>query len=38
MDQVITVCSTLHVGEMRGNGYLVGIYALDADEITGLPD
>jgi hypothetical protein len=38
MDQVITVYGTLHVAEMRENGYLVGIYALSADKITGLPD
>jgi hypothetical protein len=38
MDQVITVYGTLHVGEMRENGCLVGIYALDADRVTGLPD
>jgi hypothetical protein len=38
MDQVITVYGTLHVGEMRENGQLVGIYALDADRVTGLPD
>jgi uncharacterized protein len=38
MDQVITVYGTLHVAEMRENGFLVGIYALDADKITGLPD
>jgi hypothetical protein len=38
MDQVITVYGTLHVAEMRENGFLVGIYALEADKITGLPD
>ena len=38
MDQVITVYGTLHVAEMRENGFLVGIYALKADKITGLPD
>jgi hypothetical protein len=38
MDQVITVYGTLHVAEMRESGFLVGIYALDADKITGLPD
>jgi hypothetical protein len=38
MDQVITVYGTLHVGEMRENGYLVGIYSLDADRVNGLPD
>jgi len=38
MDQVITVYGTLHVAEMRENGFLVGIYALNADKITGLPD
>jgi hypothetical protein len=38
MDQVITVYGTFHVGEMRENGQLVGIYALDADRVTGLPD
>src|SRR5208337_499194 len=32
MDQVITVYGTLHVAEMRENGFLVGIYALDADK------
>ncbi len=38
MDQVITVYGTLHVGEMRENGQLVGIYTLDADRVTGLTD
>lgn len=38
MDQAITVYGTLHVGEMRENGQLVGIYALDGDRVTGLPD
>ncbi len=38
MDQVITVYGTLHVAETRENGFLVGIYALDADKVTGLPD
>jgi hypothetical protein len=38
MDQVITVYGTLHVAEMRENGFLVGIYALNADKIAGLPD
>jgi hypothetical protein len=38
MDQVITVYGTLHVAEMRENGFLVGIYELNADKIAGLPD
>lgn len=33
MDQVITVFGTLHVGEMREKGFLVGVYELEADKI-----
>ena len=29
MDQIVTLCGTLHVGEERENGYLVNIYRLD---------
>jgi hypothetical protein len=33
MDQAVTVYGTLHVGEMRENGYLVGIYRLDGQKM-----
>jgi hypothetical protein len=33
MDQAITVDGTLHVGAMRENGYLIGIYAMDAEKM-----
>jgi len=32
MDQPVTLYGTLHVGEMRENGYLVGIFALDGEK------
>jgi len=35
MDQAITLYGTLHVGEIRENGYLVGIYALDGEKMAG---
>jgi hypothetical protein len=38
MDQPVTVFGTLHVGEMRENGYLVGIYSLDGEKMTGPSD
>ena len=34
VDQPITIYGKLHVGEMRENGYLVGIYRMDGDSIT----
>jgi len=33
MDQPVTLMGKLHVGEMRENGYLVGIYAMDGDKM-----
>jgi len=33
MDQPVTVCGTFHVGEVRENGDLVGIYSLDCDRV-----
>lgn len=33
MDQPVTVCGTFHVGEVRENGDLVGIYSLDCDRL-----
>jgi hypothetical protein len=33
MDQPITLLGTLHVGEMRENGYLTGIYRMDGDRM-----
>ena len=33
MDQPVTLFGKLHVGEMRENGYLVGIYSLDGDKM-----
>jgi len=35
MDQPITMFGTLRVGEMRENGYLVGIYQLDGEKMAG---
>lgn len=35
MDQTITVYGRLKVGEMRENGYLIGIYEMDGEKITG---
>jgi len=34
MDQAVTLYGKLHVGEMRENGYLIGIYALDGDKMA----
>jgi len=34
VDQPITVCGTFHVGEVRENGDLVGIYRLDGQKLT----
>ena len=34
MDQPVTLFGKLHVGEMRENGYLVGIYSLDGDRMA----
>jgi hypothetical protein len=33
MDQPVTLFGKLHVGEMRENGYLVGIYSMDGDKM-----
>jgi hypothetical protein len=33
MDQPVTIYGKLHVGEMRENGYLVGIYQLDGEKM-----
>lgn len=33
MDQAVTLFGTLHVGEMRENGYLTGIYRLDGERM-----
>jgi hypothetical protein len=35
MDQPVTMFGTLHVGEIRENGYLVGIYHLDGEKMLG---
>ena len=35
MDQPVSIEGTLHVGAMRENGYLVGIYQLDGDKMVG---
>ena len=35
MDQAITLYGTLHVGEIRENGYLVGIYCMDGEKMAG---
>jgi hypothetical protein len=33
MDQPVTLMGTLHVGEMRENGYLIGIYRMDGEKM-----
>lgn len=38
MDQPVTIFGKLRVGEMRENGYLVGIYALDGAKMAAPPD
>jgi hypothetical protein len=35
MDQPVTLFGRLHVGEMRENGYLVGIYNMDGEKMQG---
>jgi hypothetical protein len=35
MDQPVTIFGKLHVGEMRENGYLVGIYKMEGQTMTG---
>ena len=35
MDEPVTVCGTLHVGDVRERGSLVGIYRLDAEKLIG---
>lgn len=37
MDQAVTLYGTLKVGAMRENGYLVGIYQMDGDQVDGPP-
>jgi hypothetical protein len=35
MDQPVTLFGLLRVGEMRENGYLIGIYGMDGDKMAG---
>lgn len=35
MDQAVTIYGRLKVGEVRENGYLVGIYEMDGEKLTG---
>ncbi len=35
MDQAVTLMGKLHVGEMRENGYLTGIYRMDGEKMVG---
>ncbi|MFM8469220.1 MAG: DUF3299 domain-containing protein [Limisphaerales bacterium] len=35
MDQAVTLYGKLHVGEIRENGYLVGIYQMDGEKVAG---
>ena len=37
MDQAVTLFGKLKVGEIRENGYLVGIYEMDGDRMEGAP-
>lgn len=34
MDQTVTLMGKLHVGEMRENGYLTGIYSMDGEKMS----
>lgn len=34
MDEPVTILGTLHVGEIRENGYLVGIYRMDGEKLV----
>ncbi len=38
MDQPVSMLGTLHVGAMRENGYLVGIYQMDGDKLIDTGD
>ena len=38
MDQPVTLMGKLHVGEMRENGYLTGIYRMEGDRMDAGPD
>jgi hypothetical protein len=38
MDQPVSMEGTLHVGAMRENGYLVGIYQMDGDKLIDTAD
>lgn len=38
MDQPVSMLGTLHVGAMRENGYLVGIYHMDGDKLIDTDD
>jgi len=38
MDQAVTMEGRLHVGEIRENGYLVGIYLIDGKRVIGPQD
>ena len=38
MDQAVTLFGKLKVGEIRENGYLVGIYEMDGDRMDGPTD
>lgn len=35
MDQAISIQGMLHVGAIRENGYLIGIYSMDAEKLIG---
>ncbi|MBG85914.1 MAG: hypothetical protein CMO80_03315 [Verrucomicrobiales bacterium] len=35
LDQAVTIYGNLKVGEMRENGYLIGIYEMDGDKLLG---
>ena len=35
MDEPVTIYGTLRVGEVRENGYLVGIYEMDGEKLVG---
>ena len=37
MDQPVTLQGKLHVGEMRENGYLTGIYRLEGERMAEVP-
>ena len=38
MDQPVTLYGTMHIGEMRENGYLTGIYSMDGERMDAVEE